>query len=515
MNRKGHFTDKIVSLDNFARGFDGFADEKHSRESIKRFEADLLHNLERLMEAYDSQTWVTPPYESKEVFKPKHRIVDKTTVSTHVIQWSALLPVEGWLMDSFYYRSPSCVPKKGTHYYLRQERREMWECSQREVHYYVQIDIHHYFLFIHHDLMKSRIREKIKDPKLLHFLDEFIDSFNPGLVLGVKLSQLLSGLYLAPFDRLALRCFDIGKDPERFRYWQNRYVTDCFVTCRTAEQAAEVSKGVAYLNEKFAHYVSEGLLHYSRFADNITIKHGDKTFLHLMTELSILTLARDYYVYANKDWNVRPTWMGNDICGYVIYHAHVRLRKRNKQALCRQVARLRKKGYSERDIRLKCASRVGFAIHADTKHLLKSLNMETRLGKKIKKNRHRIPFDGMEYSQHESIESLVCHFGDDENKYWIQLLDYKIEDSTIEKKADGTPEPCLTFRYRHAEKVSLPEDSQQDPVITWEEAEHYSFSGSKVMIDQAENEFTHEDLPSPTVIKEFFNKQRKRFYKFT
>ena len=49
----------------------------------------------------------------------------------------------------------------------------------------------------------------------------------------------------------------------------------------------------------------------------------------------------------------------------------------------------------------------------------------------------------------------------------------------------------------------------------WEDAEHYTFSGSKVMIDQAQNEFTREDLPSPTVIKEFFNKQRKRFYKFT
>lgn len=514
MNRKGHFTEEIVTMDNFIQGFGGFADHKHSRESVKRFEADLHQNLARLMAAYDSQTWVTPPYEPKEVFKPKRRIVDKTTVSTHVIQWSALLPVEGWLMDSFYHRSPACVPGKGTHYYLRREMKEMWECSQDEVYYYVQIDIHHYFLFIHHDLMKSRIREKIKDPKLLYFLDEFIDSYNPGLVLGVKLSQLLSGLYLAPFDRLALRCFGIGTDPERFRYWQSRYVTDCLLTCRTAAQAAEVSKGVAYLNAKFARYVSEGLRHYSRFADNITIKHADKTFLHLMTELSIVTLARDFYVYVNKDWNVRPTWMGNDICGYVIYHDHVRERKRNKQSLCRQVAKLRKKGYSERDIRLKCASRVGFAIHADTKHLLQTLHME-RLGKKIKKNRHRIPFDGMEYSQRESVESLVCHSDADENNFWIQLLDYKIEDSVIEKKPDGTPEPCLAFRYRHAASVTVPENPEEDPTIVWEEAEHFTYSGSKVMIDQAQNEFSPDDLPSPTVIKEFFNKQRKRFYKFT
>lgn len=164
------------------------------------------------------------------------------------------------------------------------------------------------------------MRNKIKDPVLLHFLDEFIDSFPCGLVMGVKLSQLLSGLYLTPFDRIALRCFGIGDDVERFRYWQDRYVTDSFMTCRTQEQAAELAKGVGYLNAKFERYVREGLKHYSRFADNIVIKHGDKAFLHLMVELAVMTLARDFYLQVNKSWNVRPTWMGNDICGYVLYH---------------------------------------------------------------------------------------------------------------------------------------------------------------------------------------------------
>ena len=35
------------------------------------------------------------------------------------------------------------------------------------------------------------------------------------------------------------------------------------------------------------------------------------------------------------------------------------------------------------------------------------------------------------------------------------------------------------------------------------------------MIDQAENDFSREDLPLVTVIREFTNKNRKRFYKFT
>ena len=48
-----------------------------------------------------------------------------------------------------------------------------------------------------------------------------------------------------------------------------------------------------------------------------------------------------------------------------------------------------------------------------------------------------------------------------------------------------------------------------------DDAEYYSFSGSEVMINQACCEINKEDLPCPTVIKEFRNKRNLKFYKFT
>lgn len=379
MKRKGHISKRVATQRNFEDAFWGYSDGKHGRYEVQRFESNLKDNLQNLLNAYVARSWRTSPYTSKEVFKPKHRIVQKSKVDDHVIQWASMLPEERWLQDTFYNRSPACVLGRGTHYYVRQEVAELRTFSQNELYYFVQLDIHHYFLNINHDLMKSRLREKLKDPVLLYLWDEFIDSF-PGLVLGVKLSQLLSGLFLAPFDWLALKCFGIGNDVEKFHYWQNRYVTDCFLTCRTNEQAAELSKGVAYLKRKFSGFVREGLLHYSRFADNIVIKHKDKVFLHLMVELAIVTLSRDFLLNVNKNWNVRPTWMGNDLCGYVFFHDHLRLRKRNKKALCRQVAKLRKKGYSERDIRLKMCQSCGICLSCRRKKLIKI----TKYGKKTR-----------------------------------------------------------------------------------------------------------------------------------
>jgi len=94
---------------------------------------------------------------------------------------------------------------------------------------------------------------------------------------------------------------------------------------------------------KFDRYISNPI-QYFRFADNIVMLHRDKTFLHLVTEMCIMVLARDYLIQVNRNWNVRPVWSGGiDVCGYVSFHTHRALRKRNKKALCRQVAKCKKK----------------------------------------------------------------------------------------------------------------------------------------------------------------------------
>ena len=515
MHRKGHITSKIISERNYEDASDGFAYGKWSRASIKAFNERLDEEYKNFVESFTSKTWRPQPYTEKEVLVPKRRIVHKAEVKDHVAEWAAMLPVEPWIFSTFYYRSPSCVPEKGTHHFVRQEIHELRTCSQEEVYYIVQLDIHHYFYWIDHELMKKTVRGKIKDPCLLAFIDRFIDSYSMGLVLGVKLSQTLSGMFLAPFDRLAVRVFDILKDPERFHYWQDRYVTDKLLTCRSREQAEELAKGVQFLNGRFEQFCREGLKHYSRFADNIVIKHQDKTFLHLVTELAIMVLARDYKLMVNRSWNVHPTWMGNDLCGYVFFHEYTLLRKRNKKGLVKKVAKLRKRGLTKEEIRLQVASRNGFAIHCDSKHLLMTLdiNMAKRLGTLVKNRRRKAPFEGMTTEQKRPIEQIVCMGNEKEDEKFIQLLDYKVSDSVIEKNEDGTPKLCIAIRYKCIDHIEKEEG--EEPRYVWETDEWYSFSGSKVMIDQAQNDFSKEDLPIPTVVKEFVNKQRKKFYKFT
>lgn len=546
MKRRGYISPRIETIENYEAAFRGFAEYKERRNNVQRFAANLKANLMELLAEYRDGTGHTSEYQDEEIFEPKRRIVSKLPVRDHVRQWAPLLQTERLFTDTFIRQSCSCVKGRGTHDFVNLLRKALYT-DPEGTWYFVQLDAHHFFPNINHALMKERVRTKIKDPKLLRHFDEFIDSFHQGLPLGLKVSQILANFFLAKFDHDAVRMFGIADDPDKLAYWRNRYVSDSLVTCRTKEQADELGRGVAYMVGKFDGYVRKPL-YYFRFADNLVMLHRDKTFLHLATELCIMVLARDYLIWVNKGWNVRPVWSGGiDVCGYGSYHTHRSLRKRNKKALCRQVAKCKKKGMTPEETRLQCASRIGFATHANSHTLLRKLdiNMEKRLGKVIKNRRANIPFKGMRYDQKRPFTDIVCKDPAQEDSYKIMLLDYAIEDSKVETEdyfaevtgADGVvrqerktrPRKCLVIRYKRILQTVVQtavdgeeqesyvyekeKDSNGNP--TTKDAEYYSYTGSAIMLDQAEKDFSKEDLPCPTVVMEQVNKLNKKFYKFT
>ncbi len=547
MKRRGYISPLIETQRNFELAFYGYSEGKHSRSTVRKFEASLTDQLERLLYAYTNESWHTSEYKIQEIQERKKRVLGKLPVADHVMQWGACMHVEPLLCNTYIRRSCACVKGRGTHDFVNLLRKALQD--PEDTYYYVQLDAHHYFQHIRHDLMKQAIRRKIKDSKLLNFLDEIVESYHQGLPLGIKISQILANFFLYRFDWDIGKVFHILKDPEKMNYWCSRYITDCFMTCRTQAQADELAKGVDYLEKKFKQYVEDGLsLHYFRFADNMVILHKDKTFLHLVTQMAIMILARDYYIDVNMDYNVRPVYAGGiDVCGYVSFHTHRRLRKRNKVELCKDVAKWRKKGLSPEEIRIKCASRIGFASHADCKNLFRKLdiNMEKRLGTVIKNRKVNIPFKGMRFDQKKMFSEIVCKAGFPEDNFKILLVDYVIEDSKVEKEdvivevPDGNggtrsekrtrAKKCLVIRYKrilntHIQptldgneevKYEFEKERDKDGKLTGRDAEWYSYTGSTVMLEQVDNDFTKEDLPCTTVITEFANKMNKKFYKFT
>lgn len=392
---------------NAREAFDNYADGKHRRVDIRRYEAELDENVRLVLADIINETFVPQGYTEADIFDKKHRRLAKAPIRDHHTEAAAMLPYEQQVYDYLSWRAPAVRPGMGTHGFFRFVRNELRRYPQLEVGYYLALDIHHYFPMMDHSILKQQIDNKFKKGKLRTFIYKVIDSYMQGAPLGIKIAQLFGMLDLASFDRKAERFFDIADDPERLAYWTSRYITEKIMTVKTPEDEQLLGRGSIYLGERFRQFAKEGLRHYFRFVDNFLIMHEDKTFLRIVRDIMIMHLTRDYRFEVNTDYNVRPTWMGIRICGYVFYNDHTEVAKRNKQNLARRIKRLQKKGFDEEQIRIKTASQIGFIKHADSTHLFKSLGMEKSLGKIIKKRRIKPPFAGMGPDQKIPFMSVV------------------------------------------------------------------------------------------------------------
>lgn len=68
-----------------------------------------------------------------------------------------------------------------------------------------------------------------------------------GAPLGIKVSQIFGQLYLADFDRLAMRFFDIGMDQDKLALWTRKYIEARIVTASTPEDYADLCADLPFL----------------------------------------------------------------------------------------------------------------------------------------------------------------------------------------------------------------------------------------------------------------------------
>lgn len=151
------------------------------------------------------------------------------------------------------------------------------------------------------------------------------------------------------------------------------------------------------------------------------------------------------------------------------------------------------------------------------------------------------PLYGFEISHNQAKMPLKLGFSDGlGGKIKILLTDYVVQDSRIEKNtvtvsipdSEGNDQQITktvpgkviairfkkivkTFEMNGEESYVFEKKKDQDGNPMEQDAEYYTFSGSRIMIDQALNDFTPDDLPCPTVIQQFQGKDGKTYTKFT
>lgn len=318
MKRIGNLYEQIYDMDNLI-----LADKLASKGKSKQYgvilhQRNKMENLELLRQNLMDKTFRTSTYRTFKIFEPKERDVFCLPYFPDRILHHAIMNIlEPIFVACFTADTYSCIKGKGIH--AAADAVQLALKDFENTTYCLKLDIKKFYPSIDHDLLKTLLRRKFKDPDILWLLDGVIDSA-PGVPIGNYLSQHFANFYLTYFD-----------------HWLKEV------------------KHVKY---------------YFRYADDIVILDGNKQYLHqLLSEMKDyldeklkLTVKGNYQIFPVES-------RGIDFVGYKMYHSHTLLRKGIKQ----RFARMLKKRRNKESI----ASYLGWTKHCNARNLERKLLSKT------------------------------------------------------------------------------------------------------------------------------------------
>lgn len=296
MKRIGNIYDEICSYENVRAAILNASKQKRSRVCVQKVLANLDEYAHKLSEDLSNETVKLMPYTvmfKTEGSQNKMREIHKPRFwPDQCVHWAVYNVLGPKLFRHFYQISCGSVPGRGAHYgkrfickWLRDDR--------KHTKYYLKMDVRHYYPSIPNERMKTALRTKIKDERLLRLLDRIIDK-DQGQPIGVLLSQVFANLYLTPLD----------------------------------------------------YYIKQTLraAHYIRYMDDMVVFGNSKRALHKMRR-EIENWLHNAGLEMKPNWQVcRTDSEPLDFMGFRFYRDHTALRRSIMLRITRRVKRVHRKG---------------------------------------------------------------------------------------------------------------------------------------------------------------------------
>lgn len=334
MKRYNNLFDKIVSLDNLYEADKRARRQKSHRPEVMLFDKNKDNLLLDLQRKLINGEYETSEYYVFKIYEPKEREIFKLPYYPDRIVHHAIMNImEPIWVSAFIKGTYSCIRKRGMHKALRDVKFALKD--EINTQYCLKLDIRKFYPSIDHDILKTIIRKKIKDKRLLSLLDEIIESAQ-GVPIGNYLSQFFANLYLTYLDHWI-------KEQKKVRY-------------------------------------------YFRYADDIVILGGDKQ------QLRDLFYNIQDYLNNKLKLNFKDNWQifkvdsrGIDFVGYRVFHTHTLLRKRIKKRFCKKINKLNKKQNLDKDTyKQKICSYIGWIKYCNGRNLLNKMSKYKELLEYIK-----------------------------------------------------------------------------------------------------------------------------------
>ena len=129
----------------------------------------------------------------------KERIIIVPTIEELMVQHAVCVALQPLFTRGMYEHSYASLPGRGAH--KGRKVLEKWiKRDSKNTKYCLKMDIRKFFDSIPHDILKEKLKRKIKDERMIKILFEIIDVTESGLPLGFYTSQWLSNWYLMELD---------------------------------------------------------------------------------------------------------------------------------------------------------------------------------------------------------------------------------------------------------------------------------------------------------------------------
>lgn len=334
MKRYNNLFDKIVSLDNLYEADKRARRQKSHRPEVMLFDKNKDNLLLDLQRKLINGEYETSEYYVFKIYEPKEREIFKLPYYPDRIVHHAIMNImEPIWVSAFVKGTYSCIRKRGMHKALKDVKFALKD--EINTQYCLKLDIRKFYPSIDHDILKTIIRKKIKDKRLLSLLDEIIESAQ-GVPIGNYLSQFFANLYLTYLDHWI-------KEQKKVRYYF-RYADDIVILGRDKQELRDLFYNIQdYLNNKLK----------LNFKDNWQIFKVDSR--------------------------------GIDFVGYRVFHTHTLLRKRIKKRFCKKINKLNKKQNLDKDTyKQKICSYIGWIKYCNGRNLLNKMSKYKELLEYIK-----------------------------------------------------------------------------------------------------------------------------------
>lgn len=307
MKRKNNLYKNICNIENIIAAYKEVVKNtknKRRTENLREYKASYIYKVYTIV---NNKNYVVGPYNTFTIYEPKERkivsqnVVDKIInhLVARYILYPAILPC---LLDV----NVASRENMGTRRGLELKNNFEKKCKIKYGTYYVlKCDISKFFHSINHDILKEKLKRRIKDKDSLKIVFDIIDSNTEGLFIGSMTNQILAIFYLNDLDHfikntLKIKYYVRYQDDFLLFHKSKKYLSYCL-----EEIKKFLDKEKLTLNKKTRifkstnNYIFLGRTNKNKYARYRNVKRKLKARFHMYKEgnISLQSLTASIICY--------------------------------------------------------------------------------------------------------------------------------------------------------------------------------------------------------------------------